>query len=79
LVPNIASFAEQVRDNRNYYTHHDPAIKQRGRVVSGARLFRLNEKLRLLFQMCVLTEMKIPADRFLRLRRQLATYIIDYI
>src|ERR1035441_4932605 len=79
LVPNIASFAEEVRDNRNYYTHHDPAIKQRGRVLSGAKLLRLNEKLRLLFQMCVLTEMKIPADRFLRLRRQLATYIIDYI
>lgn len=77
LIPDAAGFAEQVRDNRNYYTHHDPAIKHRGRVLSGANLLRLNEKLRLLFQMCVLSEMGIPPDRFQRLRRQLATYIID--
>jgi hypothetical protein len=79
LVPDPAAFAEEVRDNRNYYTHHDPAIKQRGRVLSGAKLLRLNEKLRLIFQMCILTELGIPADRFAILRRQLASDIIDYI
>jgi hypothetical protein len=78
LVPDPHAFAEQVKDNRNYYTHHDAAIKQRGRVLSGAGLLRLNEKLRLLFQMCVLSEMQIPPDRFIRLRRQLASDIIDY-
>jgi hypothetical protein len=79
LVADAAAFAEEVRDNRNYYTHHAPAIKQRGTVVSGANLYRLNEKLKLLFQMCVLTEMSIPVDRFAILRRQLATDIIDYV
>jgi hypothetical protein len=34
--------------------------------------------LRLLFQMCVLTDLGIPSDRFPRLRRQLASEIIDY-
>lgn len=79
LVSDAAAFAEEVRDNRNYYTHHDPAIKRRGKVVSAANLYRLNEKLRLLFQMCVLTEIDIPAERFAILRRQLATDIIDYV
>jgi hypothetical protein len=79
LVIDPAAFAEEVRDNRNYYTHHDPAIKHRGKVVSGADLYRLNEKLKLLFQMCALTEMGIPADRFAILRRQLATDIIDFV
>lgn len=78
LVTDANAFAEQVRDNRNYYTHHDPTIKQAGRVVSGVQLYRLSEKLRLIFQMCVLTEMDIPADQFVRLRRQLATDIIRY-
>ncbi len=78
LVPGAAAFAESVRVNRNYYTHHHPAIKQRGHVLSGGKLFRRNEKLRLLFQMCVLTDVDIPADRFAILRRQLATDIIDF-
>ncbi|MGO9586377.1 MAG: hypothetical protein ACLP2Y_09295 [Limisphaerales bacterium] len=48
-----------------------------GRVVKGAKLIRLNEKLKLIFQMCVLTEMGIPAERFPRLQRQLADDIIE--
>ena len=79
LVPDPVGFAETVRDNRNYYTHHNPKWLAAGRVVSGASLFRLNEKLKLLFQTCVLTEMGIPVDRFAILRRQLATDIIDYV
>jgi hypothetical protein len=78
LVDNAQNFAEQVRDNRNYYTHHNPDNLKAGRVVSGPLLIQLNEKLKLIFQMCVLTEMEIPPDRFGRLRRQLANTIIDY-
>jgi len=77
LVDDAAEFADIVRDNRNYYTHHDPEIIKKGRIVSGSKLIRLNEKLRLLFQMCVLNEMGIPTERFHRLRRQLASAIID--
>jgi hypothetical protein len=78
LVDDVADFATTVVHNRNYYTHHNPKWKQDGRVVSGAKLYRLNEKLRLIFQMCVLADMGIPADRFARLRRQLASQIIEY-
>jgi len=77
LVDNVAEFAEAVRDNRNYYTHHNPEDLKAGRVVKGAKLIRLNEKLKLIFQMCTLTEMGISAERFPRLRRQLADDIIE--
>jgi hypothetical protein len=79
LVPDPAAFAEAVRDNRNYYTHHNPKWLQAGRVVDKSALLRLNEKLKLLFQMCLLSEIGIPVDRFAILRRQLATDIIDYV
>ena len=78
LVDNVTEFAETVRDNRHYYTHHNPEDLKAGRVVKGAKLFRLNEKLKLIFQMCILTEMGIPAARFPRLRQQLASDIIDF-
>jgi hypothetical protein len=78
LVDDIPDFAERVLCTRNYYTHHSPKWLATGKVAKGIELIRLNEQLRLLFQMCVLTDLKIPADRFLRLRRQLATDIINY-
>lgn len=78
LVSDPVEFAKEVRDNRNYYTHHDPKIKQHGRVKSGAELIRLNEKLKLIFQMCILSDLGIPADRFIRLRKQLASEIIMF-
>lgn len=78
LEQNAGSFGEEVRDNRNYYTHHDPTIQARGRVLSGSQLLRLNEKIRLVFQMCILSEMGIPEERFAILRRQIATWMVDY-
>ncbi|HVU37452.1 MAG TPA: HEPN domain-containing protein [Opitutales bacterium] len=79
LVDDAADFATTVLHNRNYYTHHNPVWKERGRVLIGTDLFRLNEKLLLLFQMCVLSDMGIPRDRFVRLRRQVATEIVEFI
>jgi hypothetical protein len=79
LIDDPAGFARTVLHNRNYYTHHNPKWKDEGRVVSGADLYRLNEKLRLLFQMSVLSDIGIPRDRFPRLRRQLASTVIDYL
>jgi hypothetical protein len=79
LVDDVPEFAKAVRDNRHYYTHHNPEDLKAGRVVSGTPLCRLNEKLKLIFQMCVLTEMGIPVGRFVLLRRQLATYSMDFV
>lgn len=78
LIDDPSDFAKTVLDNRNYYTHYNPEKLKAGRVVSGMKLYRLNEKLRLLFQMCVLADMGIPAERFVRLRHQLASRYVDY-
>ncbi len=77
LLDDLSEFAKAVRDNRHYYTHHNPEELKAGRIVKGAKLIRLNEKLKLIFQMCILTEMGISAERFPRLRRQLASDIIE--
>lgn len=77
--PDAGDFVATVHHNRNYYTHHNPKWKNEGRVVERGELFRLNLKLRLLFQACVLTELGIPSDRFRRLRRQLDVHLIEYI
>jgi hypothetical protein len=78
LVDNPAEFAERVLCTRNYYTHHNPKWLKTGKVAEKAELCRMSEKLKLLFQMCVLADIGIPTDRFSRLRRQIATEIIDY-
>jgi hypothetical protein len=78
LFDDPSDFATTVRHNRNYYTHHDPKWLSQGRVAKGSDLFRLNEKLHLLFQACMLQELRIAPDRRSRLRRQLATHIVDY-
>jgi ApeA N-terminal domain 1 len=73
-----ADFATTVRHNRNYYTHHNPVWLEKGRVLRGSGLYQLNETLRLLFQAAVLRELQLPAERCSRLRRQLATRIVNY-
>jgi hypothetical protein len=78
LIENIDDFAERVLCTRNYLTHHNPRWLKTGKVAQRAELIRLNEKLRLIYQMCVLTDLGIPSQRFGLLRRQLATQIIDY-
>jgi hypothetical protein len=78
LVDDIPAFAKEVQVTRNFYTHHNPDLRVKGKVAERTALIRLNEKLKLLFQMCVLADMGIPADRFPDLRRQLATRIIQY-
>jgi hypothetical protein len=79
IVDDIDEFARTVLENRNYYTHHNPIWKKNGRVLFGAKLQRLNEKLKLLFQMCVLTDIGVAPGRFGRLRRQIADHIIEYV
>lgn len=79
LVTDVPSFAGQVRDTRDYLTHHNPDDLAKREVVQGsADLIRLNEKLTILFQSCVLTDNGIPSERLVRLRRRIANDIIEY-
>jgi hypothetical protein len=76
LIHSSKVFSEAVRDTRNFYTHHD--AKLAAKALAWADLSRLNERMKLLYQMCVLTEMGIAPERFSRLRRQLAQKIVDF-
>jgi hypothetical protein len=79
LVDDLPDFADRVHASRNFYTHHNPKWDKDGKVAKRSDLIRMNERLKLLFQMCVLADLQIPRDRFGRLRRQIATQIIEYI
>jgi hypothetical protein len=51
LKPTEAKFINQVRDNRNYYTHYDP--KGKSRVLKGSELFFLSERMKI-FLICLI-------------------------
>ncbi len=78
VFPAAAEFAAIVRDNRNYYTHHNPKWLKDGRVVSRGDLYRLNVKLRILMQACILAELGLSAHSVSRLSRQLAFHVTEY-
>ena len=79
LVSDTSSFATQVRDTRDYHTHHNPKdLATRDVVLGTTSLRRLNEKLAVLFQSCVLQDMGIPEERLRRLHRQMASDIVEY-
>lgn len=79
LVSDVDDFAERVLCTRNYLTHHNPKWLVTNKVAQRVELIRLNEKLRLIYQMCVLSDLGVSSQRFGLLRRQLATQIIDYV
>lgn len=75
IVDNLEDFGNKVEHSRNYYTHHNP----KWQAEKGEELFRLNEALKLIFQICVLSDLGIDAGKFSRLRSQLASTIIEAI
>ncbi len=80
LVDDIPGFAVQVKDTRDYFTHHNPDDLATRNVVTGTtELIRLNEKLKILFQSLVLVDIGVPEDRLIRLRRGIATQIVTYL
>ncbi|MEI7901780.1 MAG: HEPN domain-containing protein [bacterium] len=78
LVSDIAVFAEQVLATRNYYTHHNPKCLLDGKVAQGRDLMRMNEKLRILLQSCVICDIGLPVERCAVLRHQIASEIVMY-
>jgi len=79
IIEHPSRFAKVVRDTRDYFTHRNPDDLEKREVVErSAELIRLNERLSILFQSCVLTDMGIPSDRLGNLRRQIARSIVEY-
>jgi hypothetical protein len=77
-VPDIARFVEAVKATRHYHTHYGAKWEASGKVVTGTDLTHLNVDLKILFQICVLSDIGIPADRFVRLQRQRPVRVLEY-
>jgi len=54
FVGDENAFIEKVVDTRNYQTHHDEDLKERA--ADGEELYRLTQKLKMLLEVCLLTE-----------------------
>jgi hypothetical protein len=78
LIEDVETFAKQVLASRNYYTHHNPKWLLQGNVAQGHGLMRMNEKLRILLQSCVIVDMGLPSERCTLLRSQIASEIVMY-
>ncbi len=78
LIEDDADFSDRVLVTRNYYTHHNPKWLKEGKVASGRDLIRMNEKLKLLFQSCVLQYLGLPPEAGAALKQQIASDIIEY-
>jgi hypothetical protein len=60
-IGNKKAFIEKVVDTRNYQTHHDEELKERA--ASGEDLYRLIQKLKLLLEICLLTELGFTSEK----------------
>jgi hypothetical protein len=78
IVGDLEQFATSVKDSRHYYTHHDPDIRRKGNVVSGAPLTMMTYHLQYLFRLCVLSEFKLETDPHSVLRRQIPGRVTEF-
>jgi hypothetical protein len=60
-----SSFAEEVRDTRNFGTHRD--ARNRRRAATGARLYALSELLKFVFDVAILRELGFNQGEILQL------------
>lgn len=60
FIENKNTFIEKVVDTRNYQTHHDEDLKEHS--ASGKELYHLTQKLKILLEICLLTELGFSSD-----------------
>lgn len=60
FIGNKNAFIEKVVDTRNYQTHHDEDLKERA--AGGEELDRLTQKLKVLLEVCLLTELGFSSE-----------------
>jgi len=60
FIENKNTFIEKVVDTRNYQTYHDEDLKERS--ASGKKLYHLTQKLKILLEICLLTELGFSSE-----------------
>jgi hypothetical protein len=68
----IDRFADRVATTRNYITHRNPELASRA-ATEGVEIYRINQRLSLLLQMCLLTETGLGIDDIQRFVMRRAT------
>jgi hypothetical protein len=78
VVGDIEQFATTVTNSRDYYTHHHPSIRNRGRVATAVKLTMIPYHLQFIFRLCVLNQFGLDRDRFGLLLRQIPGVVVEY-
>lgn len=60
FIRNTNTFIEKVVNTRNYYTHHDKDLKEHS--ASGEELYHLTQKLKMLVEVCLLSELGFSSE-----------------
>jgi hypothetical protein len=59
FVPDTKAFANKIRHTRNYHTHYDRELRDKGKVAFGNDLFELTFQMRALVEICILDDLGI--------------------
>jgi len=60
LIHNNEKFIEDVRNTRNFLTHYDKSIEMKAK--SGQELYKLNQKIKFILEICFLIELEMPME-----------------
>jgi hypothetical protein len=60
LIPDENTFIKKVVDTRNYMTHYDLTLKEKSAI--GKELFLITERLRILLETCLLSEIGFNSE-----------------
>lgn len=68
-----SAFADKVADTRNYFTHYPPELKEKA-AKTGKELHELNQKLRLILQVCFLEVLGFSWDKIIEIIKRNREY-----
>lgn len=67
FIPNLQGFADLVRHTRNYYTHHDQELKEKGKVPGTEEMVYAVSQMQTLLGICMMNDLGITGDPIARL------------
>jgi len=76
-ITNNNTFISKVVDTRNYLTHHDKELKERA--VEGEELYTITQKLKILLEICLLTELGFTSEEIRNLFSKNRRYKNEFI
>lgn len=75
LAAEFPDFPRLVKDTRNYYTHYDSSLLQKGKVAQGINLVRLVEVMRITLQVLILDDLGIGNTAIQRAKKRRGVFM----